>query len=305
MLIDRLSVICAGTMLDCVLSAYLVLTKIAVHRVNLERGHVLLERAEQLANTRGWGRLSAAAVLERARLHLDEGRVSEGTACLDRLKHFAAEYPVSAPCAWSEIHRYAALARAYLASTEGRFDDAISILMNTQREAEAAGSYYFALRVATLQSILLFKADKAAEALHSFGSVLHLAASAGIYRTILDEGIEAGPLLRAFRESVERTGRWRDLMPFIDKLIEGWRSRYGSESLQMPRSSLAETLSNREGDILKFIAQGLSNKEIAKTLAIAPETVKSHVKQIFVKLGVEKRAQAVSRAQSFGLVRTF
>jgi LuxR family maltose regulon positive regulatory protein len=177
--------------------------------------------------------------------------------------------------------------------------------MNTQREAEAAGSYYFALRVATLQSILLFKADKAAEALHSFGSVLHLAASAGIYRTILDEGIEAGPLLRAFRESVERTGPWRELMPFIDKLIEGWRSRYGSESLQMPRSSLAETLSNREGDILKFIAQGLSNKEIAKTLAIAPETVKSHVKQIFVKLGVEKRAQAVSRAQSFGLVRTF
>jgi hypothetical protein len=37
------------------ISAYLVLTRIAVHRVNLERGHVLLERAEQLANTRGWG----------------------------------------------------------------------------------------------------------------------------------------------------------------------------------------------------------------------------------------------------------
>jgi DNA-binding CsgD family transcriptional regulator len=74
-------------------------------------------------------------------------------------------------------------------------------------------------------------------------------------------------------------------MLYVDKLITGWRSRYGSETPQMQRSALAEILSSREGDILKFIAQGLSNKEIAKTLAIAPETVKSHVKQIFVKLG--------------------
>jgi LuxR family maltose regulon positive regulatory protein len=303
MLIDRLSVICAGTMLDCVLSAYLVLARIAVHRVNPERAHALLERAEQLANTRGWGRLRAAAVLERARLHLDEGRVSEGTACLDRIKHFATEYPVSAPCAWSEIHRYAALARAYLASTEECFDDAISILMNLQREAEGAGGYYFATRVATFQSIVRLKVNKA-EALEAFGRVLNLAASAGIYCTILDEGAEAGPLLTAFHENAERTGHGRELMPYVDKLITGWRSRYGSASPQMQRSALAETLSNRERDILKLIAQGLSNKEIAKTLAVAPETVKSHVKHIFVKLGVEKRAQAVSRAQSLGLART-
>jgi LuxR family maltose regulon positive regulatory protein len=65
-----------------------------------------------------------------------------------------------------------------------------------------------------------------------------------------------------------------------------------------------ESLSAREGDILKLIAQGLSNKQIARSLAIAPETVKSHVKHIFAKLSVEKRAQAVSLAQSLGLVGT-
>ena len=53
-----------------------------------------------------------------------------------------------------------------------------------------------------------------------------------------------------------------------------------------------------------MIAEGLSNKEIARNLAITPETVKSHVKHIFTKLGVEKRVQAVSRAQSLGLVGT-
>jgi LuxR family maltose regulon positive regulatory protein len=304
LLIDRLSVICAGTILDCVLSAYLVLARIAVHRTNLERAHALLEQAENLANTRGWGRLGAAAVLERGRLYLDEGRVSEGSVCLDRLQHFAAENPVSAPCAWSEIHRYAALARAYLATTEARFDDAISILTGLQSEAKAAHNHYFAVRAATVLSIVRLRANKVAEALHAFGSVLNISASAGIHRTILDEGAEVGPLLMAFHESAERTGSSPELMPYVSKLIAGWRSRYGSESSLMTRSALAGTLSNREGDILKCIAQGLSNKEIARTLAVAPETVKSHVKHIFVKLGVEKRAQAVSRAQSLGLART-
>jgi LuxR family maltose regulon positive regulatory protein len=67
---------------------------------------------------------------------------------------------------------------------------------------------------------------------------------------------------------------------------------------------LADPLSARESAILKLIGQGLSNKEIARSLAIAPETVKSHVKRIFTKLGAEKRAQAVAHAQSLGLLTT-
>jgi LuxR family maltose regulon positive regulatory protein len=304
MLIDRLSVICAGAMLDCVLSAYLVLARIAVHRANLERAHALLERAENQANTRGWGRLGAAAVLERARLYLDEGRIGEGTACLARLESFAAEYPVSASCAWSDIHRYAALARAYLASTEKRFDDAISILKDLQRETETAHSHYFALRIATLLSIVRLRANRVTEALDSFGGVLNVAAQAGIYHTILGEGAEVGPLLTVFQENAERTKSFRELMPYVGKLIAGWRLRYQSDARPAPMSAIAQSISAREGDILKLIAQGLSNKEIARTLAIAPETVKSHVKRIFTKLGAEKRAQAVSRAQSLGLVST-
>jgi len=61
-------------------------------------------------------------------------------------------------------------------------------------------------------------------------------------------------------------------------------------------------LSPRERNILEQIGQGRSNKQIALELGIAPETVKSHVKNIFVKLAVEKRAQAVSRAQSLDLL---
>jgi LuxR family maltose regulon positive regulatory protein len=301
LLIDRMPLICAGTMLDCVLNAYFVLAKIAAYRTNNERAHILLEQAENHGNTRGWGRLSAAAVLERARLYLNEGRTSEGTACLNRLERFAGEYPVSAYCAWSDIHRYATLARAYLASTEGRYGDATSILKDLQSEAAAAHNHYFALRVATLLSTVRLMANQVTEALDAFHSVLNVSAPAGIYHTILDEGADVGSLLTAFRENAERKGSSRELMPYVDNLIAGWRSRYQLEVQQRPRSLIVESLSAREGDILKLIAQGLSNKQIARSLAIAPETVKSHVKHIFTKLGVEKRAQAVSRAQSFDL----
>jgi LuxR family maltose regulon positive regulatory protein len=108
----------------------------------------------------------------------------------------------------------------------------------------------------------------------------------------------------AFQERAERSGKSAELGPYVSGLIAAWRSRYESPTELSPRSGLAEPLSGREGAILNLIAQGLSNKEIARNLTIAPETVKTHVKHIFTKLGAEKRAQAVARAQSLGLVTT-
>jgi len=79
----------------------------------------------------------------------------------------------------------------------------------------------------------------------------------------------------------------------------------GQQENTTPADALAELLlSGRECDILRLIAQGCVTKEIARMLSIAPETVKSHVKNIFVKLNVQKRAQAVSRAQGLGLIGT-
>jgi LuxR family transcriptional regulator, maltose regulon positive regulatory protein len=304
MLIDRVSLINAGTILDCVLSAYFVMARIAVHRMNLERAHTLLELAENQGNTRDWARLSAAAVLERAQLCLSEGRIDEAAEHVNRLERLAAAHPAPTNCAWSDIHRYTALGRAYVASAEQRFDDAIPILDGLRHELESVRNLHLARRVETHLATVRFRANQVAEALASFGGIVTTFARAGIYHTILDEGIEVGPLLAAFQKNAERTGGSRELMSYISKLNEAWSSRYQSEPQQTPTSAIAESLSAREGDILKLIAEGLSNKEIARNLAITPETVKSHVKNIFTKLNVEKRAQAVSRAQILGLAGT-
>jgi ATP/maltotriose-dependent transcriptional regulator MalT len=67
-------------------------------------------------------------------------------------------------------------------------------------------------------------------------------------------------------------------------------------------SRVAEALSPREHRVLRSMSCGLSNKRIAQELQIAPETVKSHVKGIFIKLAVQSRAHAVSTAGALGLL---
>jgi len=65
----------------------------------------------------------------------------------------------------------------------------------------------------------------------------------------------------------------------------------------------SKVLSARERDVLELIADGQSNKEIARALGLSPETIKSHVKNIFGKLSVTNRAQAAVRARNLGLGR--
>ena len=72
----------------------------------------------------------------------------------------------------------------------------------------------------------------------------------------------------------------------------------------MPRKpqTLIEPLTNRERDILELLGQRLYNKEIAGQLSVSVETVKTHLQNIFQKLGVSNRREAVSKAVELGLL---
>jgi LuxR family maltose regulon positive regulatory protein len=300
---DRLPVINATAMLECVQRTYFVLARVAVGHSNIERAYALLEQAGSLGYARHWGRLIAAAQLERTCLYLGEGRLTEASACLIHLDRLVSEYPAPARCAWSQIEDYRSLARAHVALAQGSPKDAVAVLRALGEGLLSARRHYFGVRVDTLLSVALLEAGEPIKAVEMLQNVVKLAAPAGVYRTILDSGPQIGLMLPRLRENVERKPESKQLLSYLDHLQLGWTTIYQPGPAQAPRA-IAESLTPRERGILGLIAEGQSNKEIARSLGIAPETVKSHVKNIFDKLSVEKRAQAIARAQSLGLLKT-
>jgi LuxR family transcriptional regulator, maltose regulon positive regulatory protein len=98
------------------------------------------------------------------------------------------------------------------------------------------------------------------------------------------------------------TSKDHELPPFVGSLLSQWDAHYAGDGVAQPGSRVSDPLTARERDVLAMISRGLSNKHIARALEISPETVKSHVKHIFLKLTVGTRAEAVSRAGLLGLL---
>jgi LuxR family maltose regulon positive regulatory protein len=95
------------------------------------------------------------------------------------------------------------------------------------------------------------------------------------------------------------TSKDREPPPFVGSLLARWDAGYAGDRLAQSNSRV---LTPRERDVLAMISQGFSNKRTARALEISPETVKTHVKRIFLKLAVNTRTEAVCRAGSLALL---
>jgi LuxR family maltose regulon positive regulatory protein len=128
---------------------------------------------------------------------------------------------------------------------------------------------------------------------------LRIGAARGLRMAFVDAGRPLLTLLeRLYYALPTNDPRLSDLRPYIATLLRSTAQSNTDES-----SSISyRPLSRRETGILQMIAQGMSNKRIARSLDIAPETVKSHAKNIFVKLATRTRAQAVARAEAIGFL---
>jgi LuxR family transcriptional regulator, maltose regulon positive regulatory protein len=178
----------------------------------------------------------------------------------------------------------------------------VDALRALRRDALGTHRHYFAVRLDAVLSVALLDAGKPVEAVELLQDVVTRAAPAGIYRTLVDSGPEIGSILPRLRENIERKAGSDELLTYLDHLLDGSRATWQPNREQQPGPRIAEALAPRERAVLELIGEGRSNKEIARLLGIAPETVKSHVKRIFEKLSVGKRAQAIARAQSLGLL---
>jgi DNA-binding CsgD family transcriptional regulator len=115
--------------------------------------------------------------------------------------------------------------------------------------------------------------------------------------------LSSDPKLVALTPSTEAPElRDREVPPFPASLLSEWDGRLAGDQSAKRGTRNSDRLTARECDVLAMISQGCSNKRIARTLEISPETVKSHVKRIFSKLAVSTRTEAVFRAVSLELL---
>ncbi|MFL5803717.1 MAG: response regulator transcription factor, partial [Roseiflexaceae bacterium] len=103
-----------------------------------------------------------------------------------------------------------------------------------------------------------------------------------------------------------------ELLAYIDKLLAAFpgsgaqagneRATKDQSEIYNLQSAMVESLSERELEVLRLLAEGRDNAEIARVLVVAVSTIKSHVNHIFSKLGVGNRLEAVLRARQLNLL---
>jgi len=137
------------------------------------------------------------------------------------------------------------------------------------------------------------------KSLEFLAEALVLAKQEGNIRGITDFGISLAPLLRrAILNDIEPVYARK----LLDIVVEEEHQRKIRQSEILPSSSTPGVLSKRETEILRLIADGLSNQEIAGRLFIALGTAKTHIRHVFDKLGVNDRRRAIAKARDLNLI---
>jgi LuxR family maltose regulon positive regulatory protein len=181
---------------------------------------------------------------------------------------------------------------------DGHAAEAVPYLERLLNADEAAGRFGQAIKVRILLAMACRHMGQDSRAIAVLERALEFAEPEGYVRTFIDEGKPMLTLLGQVRlrgTAVSFIGRLLTAFPPPAQVEE--QSGAGRVN-----PALAEGVGERERTILRLIAQGLSNREIAETLVIAPSTVKWYIHSLYSKLNVKSRTQALARAQELRLL---
>lgn len=201
---------------------------------------------------------------------------------------------------------YMALAKVLAAC--GRTEEALSLCERLQLVFLREDRLRDRIQVVILQSVTLHRTGRTLEAIDHLETALRLAEPQGFVRSFADEGQEMAELLTVYRRA--RQGcRSTALLDYSDRLLQALNtSPNGREASNQAEARDLKTLpveglTSREMEIVGLLAEGMSNKQIASHLGIKEGTVKSHTNNIYGKLSVRTRVQAIKKARELLLLR--
>ncbi len=278
--------------MEAVFASYQVAARIARLDGHPSKARNLLDEGEGIGVTRRWRRVEVAILLDKVLFCLLDNRPAQAAACVERIHSLAAAAAGKPDLECIDFGHAAALAAAWRDLFEGRFERAAKSLAAQRDTAEHSGRLLDEIRFTTALALAMQGLGEKRVAVAVFSRACKRAHSVGSLRSILDQPLSVDELIAATRADRALIAAQPWLAGFLASLGKATREA----NRPRPAISALETLSPRERNILKLMADGLSNKEIARALGITPETVKTHVKKILAKLGAQNRAQAAAMA---------
>jgi LuxR family maltose regulon positive regulatory protein len=258
--------------------------------------------AERVAPGPGVASLLNPVSAQRARLLLAQGDVAAAVQWAKE-RGLGAGQAVSYP----REREYLVLERVLVA--QGRPDQALGVLERLHAAAAAQGRSGSVIEILALQALARWEGGDQAGALAALEEALALAWPEGYVRVFVDEGAPMAVLLGGL-VAAQRAGGTAAGIPlnYLRRLLQAFeqgavpvvpQARHGM--VVVP--GLVEPLSDRELEVLRLVAAGRPNREIAEELVVVLDTVKKHVGRVLDKLGAANRTQAVARARELGLLR--
>jgi LuxR family maltose regulon positive regulatory protein len=271
---------------------YVILSQVKRVQGNEEGALEMAREAERVARDSGAGPEISVAVSWRVRLRLELGDLA-GAVILERESASDAD---AASEASQVMNR---LTSARLLHARGRHGDALSLLETLRGPTEAAGRTDKLIEVLALQALALWARNNKERAVGTLTRALALAEPEGYVRTFVDEGAAMGDLLSATLGARQSGGASRVSTEYLAKLLAALPNEKATARAD---GRLPEPLSGRETEVLALMAAGESNAEIAGRLFVSTTTVKTHVNNLYRKLGTSSRTRAVARARDLGLI---
>jgi len=288
-------------------------SRIAFERGDIDDALAALTELEYLGHHRQLPRVVASARLERARILMLQGQAEAAAQALDRADDVAV---------WARVARHQLSAHDVDDMVIGRlrwqvlFGDAGAAARTAglaAAEATANQRQRRALKLQVLQALALQRADGPGDmtaAVNLMTRVLQVAQAEGFVRLLLDEGPAVGTLLRRTRAVLHDAPGAR-VDPLLDDHLQRLISLAGEEpapdEAEAPATPSApapldEPLTRKEIRVLQLLAEGYSNSAMAEKLFVSDSTVRTHLRNINLKLGARSRTQAVAIARKRGVI---